>query len=161
MSESTIPATDRHGQDGSSWAPSFHTWHNFLLLSWSTLCYPRQTDMTDRCNHDGPSWGFIPQHLETSWNWYWNYSLTTTTNIQDGPLWLWQSVMSFRIPTLGQTSPTYFSNHFHLTTVPPKDCPGLCRWSLLQFLLNPPCSPLEKILANKEKPISKFNTKRF
>ena len=45
----------------------------------------------------------------------WNMGTGTTSLIimtiqQDGTLWLWRSVMSFRNPTLSQTSPSSFSS---------------------------------------------------
>ena len=71
--------------------------------------------MTYHCKHDGPSRGFITWHLLR----YWDYSLLALTNVQDGPLWLWRSVVSFRSPTLGQIYPTSFSSHYLLTMVDP------------------------------------------
>ena len=69
--------------------------------------------------HNGPSRVFVPRHLESSEVRYWDYSLLALTNVQDGPLWLWRSIMSFCTPTLGQNSSTFFSSNYLLTAVDP------------------------------------------
>ena len=156
-----IPATDRHRHDGASWSLSLYTWNNSLLISSSTFYYPRRTDMTDRCKNDRPSRGSVPQHLELLEIGYWNYSLTTTTNMQDGSSWLWRSIIASVVPRLVRlpqlpSAAIFFSQWCHIRTVVDSVGGHFCN-----YCSNPSRSPLDRFRPNKEKPTSKINAKRL
>ena len=111
-------ATDRRGHDGPSWTPSSHTWCNFFFCFLYSPRWKVWRAVIGTTVRRGSHFKIL-QLLESG---YWDHF----SDLHDEPAGRTVIAMTnshkLRNPTLGQTSPSFFSS---CTTLPPTGVGGL------------------------------------